>query len=221
MGCIPTRTRRLTLDDLMEIGQLSNTQLDALTTFEGALARYDLQEWNFARADNLRDHWRFLATVPAEMRLDLINGKELQANKLPLALQKKFIPLAVHDPDTDLRPGSKGMENPTLRIEYLPGNIPPDRPNLKSLLLAILSCSFIRMAIRRITSMTAAPVSSARSMPSSARSPPDWKNSANIKRFRLPEEGCSSGRQANESSTLAQMARLDVNKLLHHCAKSL
>lgn len=123
----------LTLDDLTEIGQLSNTQLDALTVFEGALARYDLQEWNFARSTNLRDHWRFLATVPAEMRLDLMNGKELQAGKLPLALQKKFIPLAVYDPDTDLRPGSKGMENPTLRIEYLPGHIPPDRPNLKSL----------------------------------------------------------------------------------------
>ena len=126
----------LTLDDLMEIGQLSNTQLDALTNFEGALARYNLQEWNFARADNLRNHWRFLATVPAEMRLDLINGKELQANKLSLALQKKFVPLAVHDPDTDKRPGSKGMENPTLRIEYMAGHIPPDRPNLKSLLLS-------------------------------------------------------------------------------------
>ena len=123
----------LTLDDLIAIGQLSNTQLDALTTFEGALAMYNLQEWNYARSTNLRDHWRFLATVPAEMRWDLINGKELQANKLPLALQKKFIPLAVYDPDTDKRPGSKGMENPTLRIEYLPGHIPPDRPNLKSL----------------------------------------------------------------------------------------
>lgn len=108
----------LTIDDLSEISQLSNTQLDALSTYAGALARYDLKEWNFARAANLRENWRWLAAVPGDVRQDALSARGLQIDRLPLPLQKRFVALALRDNDTDIRPGSKEVQQPTLRIEY-------------------------------------------------------------------------------------------------------
>lgn len=125
----------LTLDDLTEITQLTNTQLDALTSFQGALARYDLQEWNFARSENLREHWRMLAQVPVEMRRDVETTKGLQCDRLPLALQKRFIALALHDKTTEARPGDRQVAHASLRIEYPAGHIPTDKPDLKPLML--------------------------------------------------------------------------------------
>jgi hypothetical protein len=125
----------LTLDDLSEIASLSNVQLDALTTYQGALARYDLQEWNFARSSNLRDHWRFLGVVPADLRRGVATEAGLQCDRLPLPLQKRFIALALHDQDTDVRPGDRRVAKASLRIEYPQAHHPADKPERNSLLM--------------------------------------------------------------------------------------
>lgn len=110
----------LTIDDLSEIAQLSNAQLDSLTTYQGALARYDLKEWNYARSTNLREHWRFLATLPTELRQETITPKGLVIEQLAPALQKRFLPLALNDPQTTLRPNTPETAGISLRIEYEP-----------------------------------------------------------------------------------------------------
>ena len=125
----------LTLEDLSEIASLSNGQLDALTTYQGALARYDLQEWNFARSTNLRDHWRLLGQVPADLRRGVETDAGLQCDRLPLPLQKRFIALALHDPDTDVRPGDRRVAKASLRIEYPQAHLPADTSERSPLLM--------------------------------------------------------------------------------------
>ena len=58
----------LTLDDLVEIAQLSDAQLDAESMAEGAEERFGLTEWRLARLRHLRRHLRYLAEFPPAQR---------------------------------------------------------------------------------------------------------------------------------------------------------
>jgi hypothetical protein len=51
----------LTLDDLVEIAQLSDAQLDGAEMAEGATDCWGLKEWFLVRNGELRPHVRFLA----------------------------------------------------------------------------------------------------------------------------------------------------------------
>src|SRR5581483_4826440 len=59
------RNGALTVEDLVEIAQLTDAQLDSRTMAEGARLLYGLREWQLAGA---RRHWRYLAGFTPEQR---------------------------------------------------------------------------------------------------------------------------------------------------------
>src|SRR5947209_11796240 len=58
----------LSLDDLLEIAQLPDSQLDAEEMAEGARDCLGLTEWDLARHKTLSTHLRILATYTPEQR---------------------------------------------------------------------------------------------------------------------------------------------------------
>src|SRR5205823_4137931 len=58
----------LTLDELIEIAELSDAQLDGTEMAEGARECFGLKEWNLARDGFLRPHLRYLAQFTPEQR---------------------------------------------------------------------------------------------------------------------------------------------------------
>jgi hypothetical protein len=83
----------LTLDDLIEIAQLTDAQLDSNTMAEGARVLYGLEEWDLTRRSELRPHWRFLATLSPEQRQTARSASGLPFVRLSLAQQREFMSL--------------------------------------------------------------------------------------------------------------------------------
>lgn len=90
----------LGFEDLLEIVQLSDAQLDAPGVAECAEMLYGLQEWNTIRSGLLRPHWRFLESLPPEMRRLAWSGQGLRWEQLSTCLtalqQQRFLALATN-----------------------------------------------------------------------------------------------------------------------------
>jgi hypothetical protein len=105
------RVGSLTLDDLIEIAQLSDPQLDAASMAEGARELWGLEEWDLARGGIPRRHLRFLAMfTPAQRQLANSPGG-LAFTQMSLAQQQQFISLAF----------AYGPQPPDVRLEDLAG----------------------------------------------------------------------------------------------------
>jgi hypothetical protein len=125
----------LSLDDLIEIAQLSDQQLDAASMAEGAREIWGLEEWDLARGSIPRRHLRFLGQcTPAQRQLAASPGG-LAFTRMSLAQQQQFISLAfAYSP----RPPDVRLEDLTaanLHVRYaLPGGFEwraaagPERP---------------------------------------------------------------------------------------------
>jgi hypothetical protein len=83
----------LTLDDLIEISQLTDAQLDSSTMAEGARVLYGLEEWDLTRRSELRPHWRFLAGLSPEQRQTAQRATGLPISRMSLAQQQQFLTL--------------------------------------------------------------------------------------------------------------------------------
>jgi Putative zinc-finger len=137
----------LTLDDLIDIAQLSDPQLDSAAMMEGAKLCWGLGEWGLARRDaGLRRHLRYLAAfTPDQLRLAQ-TGEGLAFTRMTLAQQQGFIALgltsdAFRSNVDQPSPGLEALSNATLRIDYtLPGGFEwvkpqqPDAPSWQALL---------------------------------------------------------------------------------------
>jgi hypothetical protein len=81
----------LPLEDLLEIGQLSEAQLDASEMAEGARECFGLVEWDLARSQWLRSHLRYLATLTPAQRQVAMTPDGLPFSRLSLSQQQQLI----------------------------------------------------------------------------------------------------------------------------------
>jgi RNA polymerase sigma-70 factor, ECF subfamily len=110
----------LTLDDLVEIAQLSDAQLDADEMAEGARLCFGLSEWHLARWRRFqRPHLRFLAELTPAQRLETMSATGLLFTRMSLAQQQRFIALAFEGGPLQ---SLEDLAGATLRVDYsLPG----------------------------------------------------------------------------------------------------
>jgi hypothetical protein len=87
----------LTLDDLLEIAQLSEAQLDARDMAEGARDCWGLAEWDLSRGSGPRPHLRYLAQLTPAQRQAALAPAGLAFAEMSLAQQQQFIALRVQN----------------------------------------------------------------------------------------------------------------------------
>jgi RNA polymerase sigma-70 factor (ECF subfamily) len=115
------RHAALTLDDLIEIAQLSEAQLDSAAMAEGALHCWGLKEWDLASNSGNRRHLRYLAGFTTEQRQAAMSGTGLAFTKMSLAQQQGFLSLATR-PNAEPLQSLVEFEAAVLRVDYsLPG----------------------------------------------------------------------------------------------------
>jgi hypothetical protein len=81
----------LTLDELLEIAQLSDAQLDATEMAEGARDCWGLAEWNLPRGGFQRPHLRYLAQLISAQRQEAMGPAGLPFMRMSLMQQQQFI----------------------------------------------------------------------------------------------------------------------------------
>jgi hypothetical protein len=113
----------LTLEDLIEIAQLSDAQLDASGMAEGARACWGLAEWNLPRVKHLRAQLRYLAEFTPEQRRQARTPEGLLFSRMTLAQQQGYLTRAFPPPEA--------VATATLHVDYTrPGGFrwsPPGR----------------------------------------------------------------------------------------------
>jgi hypothetical protein len=112
----------LTLDDLVEIAQLSDAQLDAKEMGEGARECFGLREWSLASNGNLRRHLRYLAGFAPAQRQEVVSAAGLPFGRMSLAQQQRFLTYLLNSADAPL--GSlQEMAGAALQVEYKPPDL--------------------------------------------------------------------------------------------------
>jgi hypothetical protein len=112
----------LTLDDVLEIAQLSDAQLDAKEMAEGAKELYGLAEWDLACYKTQRPHLRFLAQLAPVQRQEALGGAGLPFTKMSLVQQQQFITFSLSRDPNPLQSLDE-LTGATLRVDYsLPGS---------------------------------------------------------------------------------------------------
>jgi hypothetical protein len=110
----------LTLDDLIEIAQLSDLQLDAADMAEGAREYWGLTEWDLVRSlpgGLIRPHLRALAAFTPAQRQEMLGPSGLPFARMSLAQQQKFIAFALEADNTPLQSLDE-LAGATLRVNY-------------------------------------------------------------------------------------------------------
>jgi hypothetical protein len=105
---------RLTIDDLMEIVQLSDAQLDAT---EGAREIWGLEEWDLARSTVQRPHLRFLAGFTPAQREEALSPAGLAFTRMSLPQQQRFIAFGLEHDDRPLQSLDE-LAGSVLRVDY-------------------------------------------------------------------------------------------------------
>jgi hypothetical protein len=105
----------LTLDELVEIAQLSDAQLDGKEMADGARECFGLKEWNLASNGILRSDLRYLAQFTPEQRQEMQRPSGVLLSRMSLAQQQGFIsrlrsPLPIGSMEE--------LAGATLRVEY-------------------------------------------------------------------------------------------------------
>jgi hypothetical protein len=108
---------RLTLDNLVEIAQLSDAQLDAVDMAEGARDRFGLVEWDLACSRSRRPHLRYLAELTPAQRQEASSASGLPFTKMSLPQQQRFMSLALGDGSEPLQ-SLEELAGATLRVDY-------------------------------------------------------------------------------------------------------
>lgn len=107
--------KQLSPDEFREITRLTDFQLDASGMAEGARALWGLDEWEDARATNLRPVWRFADSLPAPQRNMMFSEAGLRFGGLGLEAQRGFMNL-LYFPGEPVR---TSMENGTATDELV------------------------------------------------------------------------------------------------------
>jgi RNA polymerase sigma-70 factor (ECF subfamily) len=107
----------LTLDELVEIAQLSDAQLDAASMAEGARACFGLVEWELPRHPVLRPLLRDLAQLTPAQRQEAASPAGLPFTRMSLAQQQIFIARALRPEDPPLQSLGE-LAGSVLRVDY-------------------------------------------------------------------------------------------------------
>jgi RNA polymerase sigma-70 factor, ECF subfamily len=111
----------LTLDDLIDIAQLPDSQLDAKEMAEGARAIFGLAEWDVACSKAQRPHLRYLATFTPAQRLEAMSPACLPFTRMSLNQQQQFLAFSLPG-DAEGLHSLDELDGATLRVDYsLPG----------------------------------------------------------------------------------------------------
>jgi hypothetical protein len=114
----------LTLDDLIEIAQLSDTQLDAADMAEGAKEYWGLPEWDLVRSQPpaaIRQHLRALAAFTPAQWQEMLSPAGLRFARMSLPQQQQFMAFALQFENKPLESLDE-LVGATLRVKYnLPG----------------------------------------------------------------------------------------------------
>jgi RNA polymerase sigma-70 factor (ECF subfamily) len=109
----------LTLEDLVEIAQLPDTQLDARDMAEGAKACFGLAEWDLVCYKSMRPDLRFLAAFTPAQRQEAASGGGLAFSRMSLAQQQQFLALGVGGASLQ---SLEELAGAVLRVDYsVPG----------------------------------------------------------------------------------------------------
>jgi hypothetical protein len=111
------RSGALTVEDLVEIAQLSDAQLDSRTMAEGARLLYGLTEWQLA--GGARPHWRYLAGFTPEQRRSAQSTAGLPFRQMSLPQQQRFLQLSLDSSSVRLE-SLEELSDGGLQAEYLP-----------------------------------------------------------------------------------------------------
>jgi hypothetical protein len=109
------RQGSLSLDDLVEIAQLTDAQLDAAEMAEGTREQWGLAEWDLARGGMARPHLRFLASFTPDRRQEAMSGAGLSFTRMTLAQQQQFLSFALHGAPLQTL---QELDGAILRVEY-------------------------------------------------------------------------------------------------------
>jgi hypothetical protein len=105
----------LTLEQIVEIAQLTDDQLNGAEMAEGASQCWGLKEWRLLRDRTLRTHVRYLAEFSPAQRQEMMSAAGLPFTKMSLAQQQKFIAFALSgEPLQSL----EDLAGATLRVDY-------------------------------------------------------------------------------------------------------
>jgi hypothetical protein len=107
----------LPLDGLLEIAQLTDTQLDAAAMAEGARECFGLIEWSLARDGFFRPHLRYLAQLTPAQRQEARSAAGLAFSRMTLQQQQQFIALAIGS-ETDRIRSLEDLAAASLRVAY-------------------------------------------------------------------------------------------------------
>lgn len=115
----------LSLDNLTEIAQLTDTQLNSDVMAEGARESFDLQEWDLTRR-GFREHLRYLAGLTPEQRRRTMSEAGLPFGQLSLGQQQQLMThLGNRLPSLD------ALSELTIRVVYLqPGEFQWVQPGM-------------------------------------------------------------------------------------------
>jgi hypothetical protein len=111
------RNGALTLEEMVEIAQLTDAQLDSETMAEGARLQFGLAEWNRARM--LRPHWRYLASFTPEQRRAAQSADGLPFRQMSLAQQQQFLSFVLNSA-THTTGILEEISAGGLQVDYLP-----------------------------------------------------------------------------------------------------
>jgi hypothetical protein len=125
----------LTLDQVIEIAQLTDQQLDGAEMAEGAMECWGLKEWRLVRSGLLRPHVRFLASFTPEQRQEMMSAAGLPFTRMSLGQQQQgFLAGALFGGRT--LQSLDDLAGATLRVDYSqpgwyqwlkPGDVSPGR----------------------------------------------------------------------------------------------
>jgi RNA polymerase sigma-70 factor (ECF subfamily) len=118
----------LSLDEVLEIVQLSDTLLDGIEMAEGAQDCLGLAEWVLVRSKWLRPHLRYLATFTPEQRQMALRTEGIPFTRLTLAQQQQFIAFTTL---YDEPPSWEDLQGASLRVDYCqPGGFQWGNPDI-------------------------------------------------------------------------------------------
>jgi RNA polymerase sigma factor (sigma-70 family) len=107
----------LTLDQVVEIAQLTDDQLDAAEMAEGASECWGLQEWRLLRDGTLRSHVRYLGEFSPAQRQEMTSAAGLSFTRMSLTQQQGFITRAFQFDNNPPR-SLEELSGATLRVDY-------------------------------------------------------------------------------------------------------
>ena len=114
----------LTVDEIAEIGHLTDVQLDSPAVAAAAIAFYGIREWELVLNPGLRPHWQFLGALPAAQLALACSPKGLSSSNVPMRMERCLRDLAWNSPAAVDRASNRDIIRVSLRVDY---TMPPRR----------------------------------------------------------------------------------------------